>query len=52
MSKWEVSFIVLIDEEKRVFKVTRRLPELHVAETKIFESEEDAKIQFEEWLNQ
>ena len=32
-------------------KVTRRLPELSVAETKMFSSKEEAKKQFNEWLN-
>lgn len=32
------------------FKVTRRLPNLSVAETKLFRSKEDAKKQVEEWL--
>ena len=50
--RWEVSFIVFKENEKKVFKVTRRFPEFHVAETKIFSSEKDAKIQFEEWLNE
>jgi len=32
------------------FKVTRRVPYLSVSETKIFESKEEAKKQFDEWL--
>jgi len=32
------------------YKVTRRLPEMLVAETKIFRSKEEAKKQFDEWL--
>jgi len=32
------------------FKVTRRYPELLVAETKLFKSKEKAKKQFEGWL--
>jgi len=32
------------------WKVTRRLPELTVAETKVFKSKEEAIKQYEEWL--
>ncbi len=32
------------------YKVTKRMPELLVAETKIFNSKDDAKKQFDEWL--
>lgn len=48
--KWEVSVMELENHGKK-FKVTRRLPELSVAETKIFATKEDAKKQVEEWLN-
>jgi len=41
-----------LEEENRIkYKVTRRIPELSVAETKIFNSKEEAKQQFEEWLS-
>ena len=33
------------------FKVTRRVQEMSVAETKIFKSKEHAIKQFNEWLN-
>lgn len=49
-TKWEVSIIELEDEGKILFKVTRRLPEMAVAETKLFTSKEFARKQFEEWL--
>ena len=38
------------EEKETRYKVTRRLPELTVAETKIFTNEEDAKRQVHEWL--
>ncbi len=38
------------DEESTKYKVTRRLAEMSVPETKIFLTEEEAKAQFEEWL--
>jgi len=39
------------DEFGIKFKVTRRLTEMSVAETRIFDTKEEAKKQFEEWLN-
>ena len=36
--------------EDKMYKVTRRMPTMLVAETKIFKSKEEAKKQFEEWL--
>ena len=48
--KWEVSIIVLQDDIGKKFKVTRRLPELSVSETKIFRDKEKAKQLFDEWL--
>lgn len=50
VKKWEVSFIELAQNGKPIFKVTRRLAEMSVAETKLFDSKESAKKQFEEWL--
>ncbi len=49
--KWEVSIMEVHDGEKVLFKVTRRLAELGVAETRVFNSLSEAKAQFEEWLN-
>ncbi|MFA6073398.1 MAG: hypothetical protein WC758_04760 [Candidatus Woesearchaeota archaeon] len=48
---WEVSIIKLKEDELDKYKVTRRFPELTVAETKIFFSKKEALAQFEEWLN-
>ncbi len=48
--KWEVSVIELQNHEGSKFKVTRRLPEIAVSETKVFRTKDDAKKQFEEWL--
>jgi hypothetical protein len=50
--RWEVSIIKLEEQGKTKYKVTRRLPELTVAETQIFNSREEAQLQFEEWLLQ
>jgi hypothetical protein len=49
--KWEVTMIELQENGKKKFKVTKRIPYLKVSETKIFESKEEAKKQFEEWLS-
>jgi len=48
--KWEVSIIEFTEKGKIKYKVTRRLPELSVAETKIFASKNEARRQVEEWL--
>jgi hypothetical protein len=48
--KWEISIIELKNNGKK-YKVTRRLPELAVAETKIFDSKENALKLFHEWLD-
>ena len=50
--KKEVTIIELQENGKKKFKVTKRIPYLKVSETKIFNSKEEAKKQFEEWLNQ
>jgi hypothetical protein len=49
--RWEVSIMELQNCESIKFKVTRRLPELSVAETLVFKTKEEAKKKFEEWLN-
>jgi hypothetical protein len=49
--KWEVSIIELQTETGIKFKVTRRLPDLSVSETKIFSDKKKALRLFEEWLN-
>ncbi|HLD96855.1 MAG TPA: hypothetical protein VI934_00770 [Candidatus Nanoarchaeia archaeon] len=50
VKKWEVSFAELITEHGIKFKVTKRLPELSVVETKMFKSKKKAVAQFEDWL--
>lgn len=49
--KWEISISEFEDNDGKKYKVTRRLPEMSVAETKIFKSKEKAKEQFAKWLN-
>ena len=48
--KWEVSLIELENGLGKKFKVTKRLPELSIAETKIFRTKAKANKQVEEWL--
>ncbi len=50
VKKWEVSMIELENHVSKKYKVTRRLPEMSVAETKVFRTKKKAKNQFEEWL--
>ncbi len=50
MLKWEVSISEYSDLEGVKYKVTRRIPELSVAETKIFSNKNKAKKLFNEWL--
>ncbi len=48
--KWEVSIMELENYIGKKYKVTRRLADMSVAETKVFRSKEEAKKQFDEWL--
>lgn len=48
--KWEISFMELKNSLGKKYKVTRRIADLSVAETKVFRSKEKAKKQFDEWL--
>jgi len=48
--KKEVSIVELQENGKKKFKVTKRIPALSVSDTKVFDSKEEAKKQFDEWL--
>jgi len=48
--KWGVSIIEFENDVGKKYKVTRRVPEMSVANTKVFNSKEEAKKQFDEWL--
>ena len=50
MTKWEVSIIELKLNGKTKYKITKRIPEMSVADTRVFDSKEDAIRQLEEWL--
>jgi hypothetical protein len=47
--KKEVSIIELKDNGKK-FKVTKRVPDMSISDTKFFDSKEDALKQFKTWL--
>ena len=47
----EISIVELKNHIGKKYKVTRRCPELYVAETKIFRTKKQAKKQFDEWLS-
>jgi hypothetical protein len=47
--KWEVTIMELHNNGKK-FKVTRRMHDMNIAETKVFDSKEEAMKQFKEWL--
>tara|TARA_Y100000310_G_C20629950_1_gene788091 strand:- start:297 stop:449 length:153 start_codon:yes stop_codon:yes gene_type:complete len=49
MAEWEVTISEIKDNGKK-YKVTRRMPEMNVAETKLFDSIDEAKKQLELWL--
>lgn len=48
--KWEVSILKIENTIGKKYKVTRRLSDFSIAETKIFRLKEDAIKQFQEWL--
>ena len=50
IKKWEVSIAKFQNDVGKIFKVTRRLPELLVSETKMFRNKKKAKKQFDDWL--
>jgi len=50
VKKWELSIIEFQNNMGKKFKVTRRLPDMSVAETKVFTTKKKAKRLFDEWL--
>ena len=48
--KKEISIIEIENDIGKKYKVTRRIPELSISETRVFRSKEEAKKQFDEWL--
>ena len=50
-NQWEVSIIELKKNGKKRYKVTRRMPWLSVAETRIFRTKKKALEQLRNWLS-
>ncbi len=50
VKKWEVSIMELENNIGKKYKVTRRILELSVSETRIFRDKKKAKELFDEWL--
>ena len=50
-NKWQVSIIELKSGKGKKYKVTRRIPEMSISETKIFISKDKAIKQLQEWLS-
>jgi len=48
--KWWISIMELHNSKGKKYVVTRRLPELFIAETKTFRSKKKAKELFDMWL--
>ena len=48
--KWTISLLELKENGDKKFKVTRKLSEFSVSETKIFNSKEEALKQLNKWL--
>tara|TARA_Y100000310_G_scaffold320251_1_gene376502 strand:- start:1661 stop:1840 length:180 start_codon:yes stop_codon:yes gene_type:complete len=48
--KWEVSITEVENSVGKLYKVTKHVPDLPVSETKVFRSKEEAKRQFDVWL--
>lgn len=47
----EISIKEFVQGNKRLYKVTKRIPELSVSETKLFDNKGDAEKQLNEWLD-
>lgn len=48
--KWEVTIIEVENDVGKKYKVTRRIPDMSIAETNLFRTKEEAKKQFDKWL--
>ncbi len=46
----EVTMTHMKSENESFYKVTKRIPELSVSETKVFKTKKEALRQFNEWL--
>lgn len=49
-AKWKISCIELQNGKGKKYKVTRRIPEISISETRMFRSKKKAQAQLQEWL--
>jgi len=49
-TKWEITILEIKNHVGKKYKVTRRIPDLSVAETKVFRKKKDAVKQLQDWL--
>ena len=49
-NKWKISILELDKDGIKIYKVSRRIPEMSISETKIFKTKEEAKNKIKEWL--
>lgn len=50
--QWDITMAAFTDGRGTLYKVTRRLPELSVAQTRVFRSRAAATRQFRRWLRE
>lgn len=50
INKWEISIIELENDIGKKYKVTRRMIEMGVSESKCFRNKKDAEKQIKRWL--
>ncbi len=48
---WEISILELRDEVEIKYKITKRIPQVAIAETKICNSKKEVLKQLVEWLS-
>jgi hypothetical protein len=49
---WDISMVTLEDERGIFYKVTRRVPELSIAETRVYRSKTSAMRRLKSWLRE
>lgn len=50
--RWEVSIMEFKSPKGKVFKVTKKFPNLPISETKFIKDSKRAKKQFDKWLQE
>ncbi len=49
---WDISIVTLEDDRGIFYKVTRRVPELSIAETRVYRSRTSAMRRLKSWLRE